>query len=69
MTVRWPNWQHRNIEIGEIGYLTYRTVIAGKDEWWDGTKNIPFNYSNIIFIKFIKDNLKENTDDCKKIIL
>lgn len=67
MITRWPNWQCRNVDIGEIGYVTYQEVIAGQDTWWDGSKNVPFNYSNLIFIKFIKENKLDNS--IKDIIL
>ena len=64
MCVRFPNWNHRELEIGEIGFLTYREVIEGKDHWYDPTtgKEIPYNYSNLIFIKFVKevDNYKKD---------
>lgn len=62
MCTRWPNWEHRNIEINESGYLTYKEVIAGQDTWWDGSKFIPYNYTNIIFIKFVKkiDNYEKD---------
>jgi hypothetical protein len=60
MTTRWSNWEHKNIEIGEIGYLTYKEVIAGQDTWYDGSKFIPYNYTNIIFIRFVKEN-KDNS--------
>ena len=30
MCVRYPNWDHRMIDKGESGYLTYNIVIAGK---------------------------------------
>lgn len=66
LTTRWPNWDHRNLEIGEIGYLTYNEVQAGVDKWWDGSNFVPYNYSNIIFIKFIKN---KNTDNSKEIML
>lgn len=61
MVTRWPNWQHKNVEIGDIGYLTYKEVIAGVDKWWDGSNFIPYNYTNLIFIKFVKkvDNSKD----------
>lgn len=65
MCTRWPNWEHRNLDIGEKGYLTYKEVIAGVDSWYDGKDFIPYNYTNIIFIKFVK----ENKDNLKQIIL
>lgn len=62
MVTRWPRWEHRNLDIGEIGYLTYKEVIAGKDTWWDGNQFIPYNYTNIVFIKFIKEKDDLNKD-------
>ena len=66
LCVRFPNWQHRELEIGEIGFLTYNEVIAGKDGWYDSESGniIPYNYSNLIFIKFVKE-----VDSTKKDII
>lgn len=66
MCVRFPNWNHREVEEGEIGYLTYNEVIAGRDGWYDSTTNsfIPYNYSNLIFIKFVQE-----VDSSKKDII
>ena len=64
MCTRVRNWEHRNIDIDEIGYLTYSEVIAGEDKWFDRVTNqfIPYNYTNIYFIKFVKkvDNSKKD---------
>lgn len=64
MVTRFPNWQHRDLEIGEKGYLTYNEVIAGKDKWYcpETGQMIPYNYTNIYFIRFIKeqDNYKKD---------
>ena len=62
LTVRFPNWDHREIDIGERGYMTYNEVVAGRDTWWDGTQNIPYSYSNLIFIKFVKEIDNSNKD-------
>ena len=62
MLTRWPNWQARNIDVGEVGYVTYKEVIAGQDTWWDGANFIPYNYTNVVFIKFVKEN-KDNSKD------
>lgn len=64
MCTRCPNWEHRNIEIDEMGYLTYQEVVAGKDEWYDRISGqmIPYNYSNLYFIKFIKKQDNSKTD-------
>ena len=67
MCVRFPNWDHKKLEIGDTGYLTYREVVAGIDYWYDpisGDK-IPYNYSNLIFIKFVP----QTSDTSKEIIL
>ena len=63
MVTRLPNWQHRDIEIGEVGYMTYNEVIAGSDKWYcqETGQMVPYNYSNIYFVKFI-----EQKDNCKK---
>ena len=53
MCVQFPNWEHRELRLGEIGYLEYKEIRAGVDKWYDGTNFIPYNYSNIQFIKFI----------------
>ena len=53
MCTRYPNWEHKNIELGEIGYLNFVEIRAGVDTWFDGNKMIPYNYNNIQFIKFI----------------
>lgn len=53
MVTRCPNWDHRSINIGETGFLTYDDHIAGKDTWFDG-KNMQFyRYTMSQFIKFI----------------
>lgn len=56
MCTRCPNWEHKSINLHETGYLTYQEVVAGKDEWFDreSGKMIPYNYSNLYFIRFVK---------------
>ena len=54
LTVRFPNWDHRDIKIGEIGFLCFFEIKAGIDKWFDGNKMIPYRYNNIQFIKFIE---------------
>lgn len=64
MMTRLPNWQVRDIDIGEIGYITYNEVVAGKDKWYcpETGQMIPYNYTNIYFVKFVKkvDNSKKS---------
>lgn len=69
MVTRVPNWDHRDIDILEIGYLEYNEVEAGKDTYFDraSASFIPYNYTNIYFIKFIADKI--DTSQKKDIIL
>lgn len=53
MCTRYPNWNHRSINVGEIGYLSFFEIRAGLDKWFNGDKMIPYNYSGIQFIKFV----------------
>lgn len=59
MCVRYPNWNHRRIDLGEKGFLSFLEVKAGEDKWFDGKNMIPYNYSSIQFLKFI--NMPEST--------
>ena len=68
MVTRLPNWNHKDLDINGIGYLTYQEVIAGESTWYNGTEMVPYNYTNIYFIKFVsKDNSKNMNNE--KIIL
>lgn len=60
MCIRYPNWEHRDIELGEIGYLNFIEIRAGIDQWFDGNKMVYYNYNNIQFIKFIAKHQKED---------
>lgn len=63
MCVRWPNWECRQLKNGESGYLDFKEVRAGIDTWYDGSRQIPYKYTNIIFERFIEiqaDEVKEN---------
>lgn len=60
MCVRYPNWQGREIDPGEEGFLTFREIEAGKDTWNNGVEDIPYKYNSIVFIKFIKKSKDEN---------
>lgn len=53
MCTRYPNWEHRVINLGEIGYLNFVEIRAGIDKWFDGKQMIPYYYNGIQFIKFI----------------
>ena len=61
MTTRFPNWDHRCLNIGEIGYLEFEEIRAGMDKWFDGNTMIPYRYNMIQFIRFISK--KEEKDE------
>lgn len=65
MCTCFPNWQSPVPSIGDIGFLNYKEVIAGRDTWYDSStgKFIPYNYSNLIFIKFIKEQDNSSKKD------
>lgn len=54
MCVRFPNWEHREIFLGERGYLSYEVIRAGVDRWFDGKNLIPYRYNMVQFVKFIQ---------------
>ena len=64
MLTRCPNWDAKPINIGDKGYVTYDYVKAGIDKWFcpETGQMIPYNYTNIYFIKFVKkpDNLNKD---------
>lgn len=61
MCIRYPNWNHKQINIGEKGYLEFEEIRAGIDSWFNGNTMIPYKYSAIQFIRFIskQDNPHE----------
>ena len=56
MCVRFPNWDHRGIELNERGFLTYKENIAG-ESYYDSTlqENNLYKYNSLQFIKFLKE--------------
>lgn len=60
MCVRYPNWNHRKINLGDKGYLSFIEIKAGEDTWFDGKNMIPYNYNAIQFLKFV--DIKETSD-------
>ncbi len=58
MCTRFPNWETPFISIGDVGYLKYREVIAGKDIWYDGDKFVPYKYTGIHFLDFVLEKPK-----------
>ena len=55
MCTRWPNWDHRDVRVGEIGYISYTEIIAGEDFWLDRSGLVPYKCSTVQFNKFITE--------------
>lgn len=64
MVTVWPNWESYIPEVGDIGYLTYDSVIGGVDTYYDRTLDaiVKYNFTNLVFNKFVKeiDNSKKD---------
>lgn len=54
--VKLPNWNSKDLAIGDIGYLQCRYVEGGISEWYDpAEKDFKlYKYTNCYFINFIK---------------
>lgn len=65
MTVVFPNWQSRIPDVGEIGYLMYDEVKGGIDTYYnrDTEAIVKYNFSNLIFKKFVKEPLDNSNKD------
>lgn len=63
MMVKLPNWNQGEIDIGDVGFVSYDEVNAG-DTWYnpDTGEKVPYKYTNVYFIKFVKeiDNSKKD---------
>lgn len=63
MCTRFPNWDCPFIELGDTGFVKYREVFGGVDEWYDKEQDsfVKYNYTDIHFINFVYD--KEKPDE------
>ena len=61
MMIRFPNWEAKQINLGEVGYVEFEEIRAGMDKWFDGNSMIPYRYNMIQFIRFISK--KEEIDE------
>lgn len=55
MCVQFPNWNQSTISIGDIGYVNVRYVKEGVSQWYDGEKMNVYKYTNVVFLKFVKE--------------
>lgn len=53
MCVQFPNWEHRELFVGDTGYLNYKVITAGIDQWYDGNNLKFYRYNMVQFIKFV----------------
>ena len=60
MCVQFPNWDQSEINIGDIGYVNVKYVKEGVSQWYDGDKMNVYNYTNVVFLKFIKEPERVN---------
>lgn len=53
MCIRYPNWDHKKLKIGDEGFVHCEEIRAGVDKWFNGSEMIPYNYNSVQFIKFV----------------
>lgn len=61
MIVRRPNWEHRELQVGEYGYVTFEKIKAGVDTYFKDNQNLFYNFSTNQFIKFLSN--KKGVDE------
>ena len=66
MCTQFPNWEHRLLKVGDIGYAHYEERIAGVDKYYDGKDFQPYRFTNVQFMKFVD---KQERQDTKTITL
>lgn len=62
MCVKFPNWNQAEINIGDVGFVHVRYVKEGISQWYDGEKMNVYKYTNIVFLKFVKEPEKLNQE-------
>ena len=50
------------ISEGDRGYVNVRYVREGVSQWYDGEKMHVYKYTNVVFLKFIKEPNKVNKE-------
>ena len=67
MVTRFPNWESYIPNVGEKGFLTYNSVTAGEDTYYNRETDsiMKYNFSNLVFEKFVR----EKVDNFKKDII
>jgi hypothetical protein len=57
--VRFPNWECKELHLGDKGYVNFEIKKAGKDTWFDGTKLVFYNYDFTQFINIAFPGVNE----------
>lgn len=60
--VRYPNWQCRQLKIGDTGFVEVNIVKAGIDTWYNGEKQIPYKNNAKQFLRFIEKGEHETEE-------
>ena len=61
--VRFPNWECRELKIGDMGYVNFEFRRAGIDCWYNGEELIPYRNNIVQFMNFIFPG-KNKTESC-----
>ena len=62
MCVQFPNWNQSAINIGDLGFVNVKYVKEGISQWYDGEKMNVYKYTNVVFLKFVKEPEKVNVN-------
>ena len=62
MCTRFPNWEQSEFQIGDRGYVNIKYVKEGVSQWYDGEKMNVYKYTNVVFLKFVKEPEKVNVN-------
>ena len=55
MCTRCPNWNGKDPEIGQTGFMSYVSVVAGRDKWYNPTdkQHYHYRYTADYFLDFV----------------
>ena len=62
MCTRFPNWEHSEVNVGDVGYVNIRYAVEGNSEWYDGEKMNVYKNTYMVFLRFIKEPVKINNE-------
>lgn len=63
IVTKFPNWDHRELNKGEEGFLKYKEITPGIDKWYDGKNWIDYkSFEGWQFLKFISKTKTPSAD-------